>query len=159
MFCRVKPLICDRNVTQNHEPRVSENIWIMYILSYITIINHLHHQNVLPKDRSFTVNSGTKAVVLPKDRSSTANSGTKVSVLLGMYRCGSFTLLSAPHSLFSIWTDLKRSEKIPGWIWLTGPTRLHRNSPQWLNIISIRVFDQIRDPEIPITLHNATQNL
>ena len=34
--------------------------------------------------------------------------------LLGMNRCGSFPLLSAPHSLFSIWTNLKRSENIPG---------------------------------------------
>ena len=43
-----------------------------------------------------------------------------------------------PHpTFFSIWTDLKRSEKIPEaptcrwgeWIWLTGPSGLHRNSP------------------------------
>ena len=27
---------------------------------------------------------------------------------------------------------------------------LHRNSPQGLNIYSIRVFDQTKDPEIPI---------
>ena len=75
-------------------------------------------------------------------------------------RCDSFPLLSAPHSLFSIWTNLRRSEKIPGaptrrrgvWIWLTGPSGLHRNSAQGLNICSIRVFDQIRDPEIPIAL-------
>ena len=73
-------------------------------------------------------------------------------------RCGSFPLLSAPHSLFSIWTDLKRSVKFPGaptwrwgeWIWLTGPFGLHRHSPQGLNIGSIRVFDQISDPEISI---------
>ena len=118
------------------------------------------YQSVLPKGRSFTANSGTKAAVLPKGRSSTANLGTKVAVLLGMIRCGSFLLLSAPHSLFSIWTNLKRSEKIPGaptrrwgeWICLTGPSGLHWNSPQGLNISSIRVFDQIRDPEIPITL-------
>ena len=78
-----------------------------------------------------------------------------------MDRFGSFPLLSAHHSLFSTWTDLKRSEKIagaPAWrweerIWLTGPSGLHRNSPQGLNISSIRVFDQNRDPEIPITLH------
>ena len=77
-----------------------------------------------------------------------------------MSRCGSFPLLSAPHSLFSIWINLKRSEKIPGaptWRWgernwLTGPSGLHRNLPQGLNISSIRIFDQIRDPEIPITL-------
>ena len=79
-------------------------------------------------------------------------------------RLGSFPLFSASHSLFSIWTDLKRSEKIPGaptwkwgeWICLTGPSGLHRNSPQGLNISSIRVFDQIRDPEIPINLRPST---
>ena len=77
-----------------------------------------------------------------------------------MNRCCNFPLLSEPHSLFSIWTNLKRSEKIPvattrrwgEWIWLTGPSGLHWNSPQGLNISSIRVFDQIRDPEIRITL-------
>ena len=74
--------------------------------------------------------------------------------------CSSFPLLSTSHFLFSIWTDVKRSEKIPGapiwrwgeWIWLTGPSGLHQNSPQGLNISSIRVFNQIRDPEIPIIL-------
>ena len=91
---------------------------------------------------SFTANPGTKAAVLPNVRCSTANSGTKVAVLLGMNRCGSFPLLSAPHSLFSIWTDLKGSEKILGapawrwgeWFWLTGPSGLHRISRQGLNI-------------------------
>ena len=79
---------------------------------------------------------------------------------LGLNRCDSFPLLSAPHSLFNVWKDLKRSEKIPGapvwrwgvWIWLTGPCGLHQNSPQELNISSIKAFDQIRDPDIPITL-------
>ena len=116
--------------------------------------------SILPKGRSFTASSGTKAAVLLKGRSSTANSETQAAVLLEMDRCGSFPLLSAPHSLFGIWTYLKRSEKIPGapmwrwgeWIWLTGPYRPHRNSPQGLNIGSNRVFDQIRDPEIPINL-------
>ena len=99
---------------------------------------YIYYQSVLPKGRSFTANSGTKATVLSKGRSSTTNSGTKVAVLLGMNKCGSFPMLSVPHSLLSIWTDLKRSEKIPGapawrwgeWIWLTGPSGLHRNSPQ-----------------------------
>ena len=36
-----------------------------------------------------------------KGRSSTANSGIKAAVLQGLNRCGSFPLLSAPHSLFS----------------------------------------------------------
>ena len=116
--------------------------------------------SVLLKGRSFTASAGTKAAVLPKNRSSTANSRTKVAVLQGMNRCGRFPLLSALHSLFSIWTDFKRSEKIPGaptWrrgelIWLTGSSGLHRNSPQGLYICSIRGFDQNRDLEIPITL-------
>ena len=124
----------------------------VYILQY----NH-YHQSVLLKGRSFTQTQEPSSV---KSRSSTINTGTKVAVLLGMNRSGSFPLLSAPHSLFSIWTHLKRSEKFPGaptrrwgeWIWLTGPSGLHRNSAQGLNISSIRVFNQIRDPEIPITL-------
>ena len=41
-----------------------------------------HHQSVLPKDRSFTANSGTKAAVLNKGRSSTGNKRTQVAVLL-----------------------------------------------------------------------------
>ena len=117
--------------------------------------HHHHHQCVLPKGRSFTANSDTKAAVLPKGRSSTPNSGTKLAVVLGMNRCGSFPLFSAPHSLFSTWINLKRSGKIPGtpawkwgeWIWLIGPSGLHRNSLQGLNISSIKAIDQINDPE------------
>ena len=86
-------------------------------------------------------------------RSSTTKSETQAAVLLGMNRCGIFPLDSAPHSLFSIWTDLKRSENVPGspawrwgeWIWLTGPSGHHRNS------VPSGVYDHIRDPEIPIT--------
>ena len=93
-----------------------------------------------------------------KDRSSTANSEPRLQSYQELNRCDSFPLLSASHSLFSISTDLKRSGKIPGastwrwgeWIWLIGPSGLHRNSPQVLNITSTRAFDQIRDPEIPI---------
>ena len=116
--------------------------------------------SVLPKGRSSTTNLSAKAAVVPKGRSFTANSGTKVAVFLGMNRCGSFLLLSVPHPLFSIWTDLRWIERIPGtptwgwgeWIWPTGSSKLHRNSTQGLNISFIRGFDLIRDPEIPITL-------
>ena len=115
--------------------------------------------SVLAKGRFFTASAGTQGCNSAEGRSFTTNSGTESAVLPGMNRCGSFPLLSPHHSLFSIWTDLKRSEKIPGastwrwgeWIWLTGPSGLHRNSPEGLNISSIRVFDQIRDPEFPIT--------
>ena len=62
----------------------------------------------------------------------------KDAAFIGIYRCGSFPLLSASHSLFCISKYLKRPEKIPGaptkrwgeWIWLTGPSGLHRNLPQ-----------------------------
>ena len=57
------------------------------------------HRTVLPKGRSFTANSGTKAAVLSKGRSFTTNSRTQVAVLLRMDRCGSFLLLSTPLSL------------------------------------------------------------
>ena len=107
-----------------------------------------------PRAGLLLANSGSKAAPLPKGRSYTTNSGTNVAVLLGMNRCGSFPLLSATYSL---WTDLKRFEKIPAWrrgeyIWLSGPSDFSRNSPQGLNFTSIRVFDQMRDPEIAITL-------
>ena len=52
------------------------------------LFRYHHRQSVLPKGRSFAVNSGIKAAVLLKSRSFTANSGTKVAVLLGMNRCG-----------------------------------------------------------------------
>ena len=68
----------------------------------------------------------------------------------GLNSCGSFQLLAPPHSLFSTWKDFKIpvSEKIPEapkWrrgecIWQTGSSRLHRNSPQELNISSFRIF-------------------
>ena len=53
------------------------------------------------------------------------------------FRCFQHSSLS----LFSVWTGLKISEKIPEapswrqgeWIWLTGPSRFHRNSPQGFN--------------------------
>ena len=129
------------------------DLWQVLRIDVIVIII----MSILPRGRSFTANSGTKAAVLLKGRSYTANSETQAAVLLGMDRCGSFPLLSVPHSRFSIWADLKRSEKAPTWrsgewIWLTEPSGLHRNSSQGLNISSIKVFDQIRDPEIPITL-------
>ena len=64
--------------------------------------------------RSFAANSGANAPVLPKGRPSTANSGTKVAVLLGINRCCSFPLLSAPYSLSlgseQTLKDLKRSQ-------------------------------------------------
>ena len=66
----------------------AEHWWYMYMII-----------SLMPKGRSFTANSETKAAILPKGRYSILNSGTYVEVLLGMNRCGSFPLLSSPHSL------------------------------------------------------------
>ena len=97
--------------------------------------------------------------------SSTANSGSQVAVLLGMDRCDSFplfphpTLSLASEQILKIWKDPRNTTWRWGeWFWLTWPSELHRNPPQGLNISSIRVFDQIRDPEIPIILHANSTN-
>ena len=127
----------------------------------IPLLNHSqsfiisHHQSVLLKGRSFIANAGSKIAVLSKGRSYTASSGTKVVVLLGINRCGSFSFLSVPHSLFTIWTDLKRSEKIPGvptWKW--GEWICAKLGPPYFTEIHHRIKYQIRDPEIPITLRS-----
>ena len=125
----------------------------IYVTNQFSLWNCTYKlQSVLSKGRSFTANSSAKAAVLPKGMFSTANLGTKIAVLLWMNRYDSFPLLSIPHSLFSIWTDLKKYEKIPRapswrwgeWFWLTGPAGLNRNS-QGLNISSIRFLTR---PEI-----------
>ena len=128
--------------------------------------------SVLPKGRPFSANSGTKPAILPKGRSSIANSGTYVAVLLGINSCDSFPLLFAPHSLSlslaseqTLKDPRSTNEEVRSPINLLGEIRLlnrvdlanwalrtYRNSPQGLNISSIRVFDQIRNPEIPINL-------
>ena len=123
------------------------------------LVDH-HRPNVLPKGRSFTASAGAQGAVLRNAGLPPQAQEPRLQFYQELNRCGSFPLLSASHSLFSIWTDLRRSEKTPGapmwrwreWIWLTGPYGLHRNSSQGLNISSTRVFDQIRDPEIRITL-------
>ena len=74
---------------------------------------HKNFTSILPKGRSFTANSSTKAAVLLNGRSSTTNSATQDAVLLGMDRYGSFPLLSVLHSsLASEQTlkDLRRSQ-------------------------------------------------
>ena len=74
---------------------VMKNVGVLYHQWMIQISSNVEyrhrHQSVLPKGRSFT-----------------ANAETMLSVLLGINRCGSFLLLSALYSLFSIWKDLKK---------------------------------------------------
>ena len=96
---------------------------------------------------------------LPKAGLSPQTQETRLPFYQGLNRCGSFPLPSAPHSLFRIWKDLKRSVKIPrgtnvevmsvdlaNWALRTSP----KFSTPGKNISSIMVFHQIRDPGIPI---------
>ena len=124
------------------------------------IKNH-HHRCVLPNGRSVTALTGTKAAFLLKAGLSPQTQEPRLQFYQG------WTSVVAshcfPHPTLSLasectFKDLKRSQGYQrggegSWIWLTGLSGLHWNSPQGLNISSIRVFDQIRDPEIPITLH------
>ena len=105
---------------------------------------HHHRQSVLPKGRSFTARQESRLKFCRR----------QVFHCKFRNQACSFTTLSLASE------QTLKDLDIPGastwrWgerIWLTGPSGLHRNSPRVLNISSIRVFDQIRDPEIPITL-------
>ena len=63
---------------------------------------NFNHQSILPRAGPSLQTQEPRPAVLLKGRSSTANLGTQAAVLLGMDKCGSFPLLSASHSLFSI---------------------------------------------------------
>ena len=76
----------------------------------LCLILYHHHQSVLPKDRSYTASAGTYTAVLPKADLPLQTQEPRLQFYQGLNRCGSFPLLSASHSLFSIWIDLKRSE-------------------------------------------------
>ena len=135
-------------------------------MKFVAGENCRNPEKTYPQSVSFT----TKHTWCDRDRnqgcssaegsSSTANSETKAAVLPGIEYCScdNFPSLSANHSLslslFGNWTDLRISQtwRWGEWIWLTGLSGHHRNSPHGLNISFFRVFDQIRDPEIPITL-------
>ena len=65
---------------------------------------------VLPKGRCINARTGTYAAVLPKADLPPHARELRLLVYQGVDRCGSFPLLSAPHSLFSIWTDLQISQ-------------------------------------------------
>ena len=77
-----------------------------------------------------------KRVGCGKQREATATQEPRLQFNQGLNRYGSFPFHSAPHSLFIIWTDNRRSEKIPGvptcrWeecISVTGPSGFQRNS-------------------------------
>ena len=112
--------------------------------------------SVLPKGRYFTAISGTKAEVLPKGKSSTANSGAKVAVLLGMNRCCRFPLLSSPTFSLASEQTLKdpRSPSVEVRRVDSANWTL-KTSPKFATGVRYQFhqgFEQIRNPEIPITL-------
>ena len=125
---------------------------------FLLILYHHHHQSVLLKSRSFTASAGTKAAVLSK----TGLPPQTQEPRLQFYQ----EWIGAVHSHCFLHPTLTlaseqtlKPEKTSGapmwgeWIWLTGSSGLHQNSPQGFNISSIRVFDQIRDSEIPVILY------
>ena len=121
----------------------------------LMMIYHHHHQSVLPKGRSFAANSAPRLKLYAKAGPSPKLRNQCCS-LLGINRCGCFshpTFFSASEQTLK---DLKNPMgpilEVRKVICLSGPSGLHRNSPQELNISSIRVFDRITDPEITITL-------
>ena len=67
-------------ITYDYYKNTKENKIIKESLKHYSLLDIIR---VLPKGRTFTANSGTKAAVMPKGRSSTANSGAKVAVCVG----------------------------------------------------------------------------
>ena len=61
-----------------------------------------HHQCVLPKGRSYAASAGTLAAVLGRKIFHRKLKEPRLRFYKGLNRCGSFLLLSAPHSLFNI---------------------------------------------------------
>ena len=70
---------------------------------------HFSSLDELPTDSTWAIRHIIIRVFYPRADLSLQTQEPRVTVLLGMDRCGSFPLISAPHCLFSIWTDLKRS--------------------------------------------------
>ena len=105
--------------------------------------HHHHHQSVLPRAGP---SLQPQEIRLQFWRRQVCHQKPRLQFYKGLNRCSSFALLSIPHSFFSIWIDLKRSENIPGtptwrwreWIWLTGP---FRTSPKFTTEVKNQ-FDQ-----------------
>ena len=110
---------------------------------------------------SSSLNSpGEPTMFYKKGRCSIANSWNRGCSFTRDEQVRQLPSLCFPHTTLSLASEqtLKirkdprgPSMEVRGVDWLTGSSGLHRNSPQGLNISSIRGFDQIRDPEIPIT--------
>ena len=92
-----------RNIIKNR----FNNLWIH-------IVFHHHHHSVLPKSRLFVASAGTWAAVLPKTGLPLKTQEPRLQFFQGLNRFGSFPLLSAPHSLFSIWIDFKDLKRSQG---------------------------------------------
>ena len=120
-----------------HQSELGFNPWPLGPLTNTSPVCHSDQIIIIIIIRVFCLSAGTYVALLPKAGLSPQTQEPRLQFQQELNVYGSFPLLSTPHSLFSIWTNLKISEE---WIWLTGPSRLHRNSPQGLNISCMRVL-------------------
>ena len=108
---------------------------------------------------SFTASAGTQAEVLPKAGLPPQTQEPRMQIYQGLNRCGSFRCF--PHPILSlvyeqILKDLKRFQENQrggeeSGLGYLGASELHRNSPERLNISSIRVLtrSEIRKSQSP----------
>ena len=90
-----------------HLPNIWQNVinkgaTILKVRKCCTPVNNHHHQSVLPKGKSISASAGTKEAVLPKAGLPPQTQEPRLQFYYGLNMCGSFPLLSARHSLFSI---------------------------------------------------------
>ena len=129
-------------------------------------MNHHHHHECSAQGQVHYCKRRNLGCSSTEGRCCTANSANKTAVT--RYWIGAVASRCFQNPTLSLGSEktlkgLKRSQghqrEHEEWIWLPGPSGLHRKSPQGLNISSIRVFDQIRDPETPITLRPIFKNI
>ena len=129
----------------------------------ITYLYH-HHQSVLPKGRSSLQSQEPRLQFWRRQvfHCKLRNQGCSFTmnwIGVAASRCFPHPTLSlAPEQTLKDLKDPRgtnvevRRVDLVNW-----PSGLHRNLPQRLNISSIRVFDQIRDLEIPITFRTESK--
>ena len=102
------------NIKSNRLPSISEpkhctTCGQRHSSYYEPRLYHHHHQSILPRAGFPLQIQEPKFQFCPKADLPLQTQETKGAVLLGINRYSSFLLLSALHSLFSIWTNLKKS--------------------------------------------------
>ena len=90
---------------QIRDPEIPITLRLLYI--YI-------NRRFCPREGLSLQEQETRLQFCPKCTSSTANSESSLQFHIRMNWCGSFPLISALHSLFIIWTDLKHQKRSQG---------------------------------------------